>query len=93
VGGGDELPFRLAGAYPSALEAVDPAEELGVCENGLDDLLAPPVERLPRGCVEDRFDAAGLFALRRSAPSTVAIQRLRRSGSVTADQRSSMSVP
>src|SRR3954453_22347692 len=64
VGGGDELPFGLAGAAASPLEAIDPAEELGVGEDRFDDLLATPVERLPLGGVEHRFDPVGFVALR-----------------------------
>ena len=62
VGCGDELPFGLAGAEASPLEAVNPAEELGVGEDRFGDLLAPPVERLPLGRVEDRFDPVGFLA-------------------------------
>jgi hypothetical protein len=47
------------------LEAVDPAEELGVGEDRFDDLLASPVERLSLGCVEDRFDPTGFITLPR----------------------------
>jgi hypothetical protein len=40
VGGGDQPPFGVAGGSSAALEAVDPAVELGVAEDGLDHALA-----------------------------------------------------
>ena len=63
VGGGDELPFGLAGLEAAALEAVDAADELGVGEDGFDDLLAASVERLSGRCVQNRFDPLGFVAL------------------------------
>jgi hypothetical protein len=63
VGGRDELLFGLAGLEAAALEAVDSADELGVGEDGFDDLLAASVERLPGGCVEDCVDPVGFFTL------------------------------
>ena len=61
--GGDELPFGLAGLQAAALEAVDSADELGVCEDRFDDLLAASVEGLSGGCLKDCFDAIGFITL------------------------------
>jgi hypothetical protein len=47
VGGGDELPFGLAGGQPAALESIDAAHELGMGEDRFDDLLSRCVNWTP----------------------------------------------
>jgi hypothetical protein len=69
VGGGDELPFGLAGGQAAALESVDAAQELGVGEDRFDDLLSASVERASLVAVEDLLDPFGLVALARREPS------------------------
>src|SRR6266542_4451498 len=47
VGGCDQLPLRLAGGEAAAEEAVGAADAFRLREDGLDDLLAATVKRLP----------------------------------------------
>jgi hypothetical protein len=49
VGGGDQLPFGLAGSEAASEEAVAAPDDFRVCEYGFDDLLSPSVERLSFG--------------------------------------------
>jgi hypothetical protein len=49
VGGGDQPPLGLTGGETAAEEAVGAPDDFRVREDGLDDLLASAVERLPSG--------------------------------------------
>jgi len=63
VGGGDELPFSLAGGEAAAEEAIAAPDEFGVREDRLDDLLAPAVERLASGFRQQPLDPTCFLAL------------------------------
>lgn len=63
--GCDELPFGAACLQSSALEPVDPSEELRVGEDRLDDLLAFAVKRRAVRGAQQFFDSLRLGALSR----------------------------
>src|SRR5688572_21243692 len=54
VGGGDELPFGVAGGQAASSEAGDASEVLDVAEDRFDDLLSSGVERVAVIGGEDR---------------------------------------